>query len=457
MDNKARNVIENLLDDNSFVEFGKLITARNTDFNGMEPKEESDGVITGHGLINDRLVFVYSQDVSVLGGSIGEMHAKKIIDLYKMALKVGAPVIGFINSNGVRLYESMDAIEAIGGIIKQASIASGVIPQILGVVGNCGGCLSVLASMNDYVVMLDDAKMFINSPDTIDGNYTDKVDSSSASYQFDNGNVDVIATEDSMPILIRNYIDIVPNNNTDSIMDDVSEDDLNRGISYNGIDDVKSFIEEIADDHIFVETKCGITNVVSGFIKLNGQTIGVAANSEDDGKSYLNLEGAGKLTDFVNYCDAFSIPILTITSIDGFYADFNTEISMGNALSKLAFAFTSATVPKINLIVGKVMGSGYIFMNSKALGADMVYAYSDAKMAIMDENIAAKILSNEGDDVSLIARTYEETNTGIENGAKRGYIDRIIEPVDTRKYLIDGFEILYSKNSYYDIKKHNAK
>lgn len=457
MDNKARNVIENLLDDNSFVEFGKLITARNTDFNGMEPKEESDGVITGHGLINDRLVFVYSQDVSVLGGSIGEMHAKKIIDLYKMALKVGAPVIGFVNSNGVRLYESMDAIEAIGGIIKQASIASGVIPQILGVVGNCGGCLSVLASMNDYVVMLDDAKMFINSPDTIDGNYTDKVDSSSASYQFDNGNVDVIATEDSMPILIRNYIDIVPNNNTDSIMDDVSEDDLNRGISYNGIDDVKSFIEEIADDHIFVETKCGITNVVSGFIKLNGQTIGVAANSEDDGKSYLNLEGAGKLTDFVNYCDAFSIPILTITSIDGFYADFNTEISMGNALSKLAFAFTSATVPKINLIVGKVMGSGYIFMNSKALGADMVYAYSDAKMAIMDENIAAKILSNEGDDVSLIARTYEETNTGIENGAKRGYIDRIIEPVDTRKYLIDGFEILYSKNSYYDIKKHNAK
>lgn len=457
MDNKARNIIENLLDEHSFVEFGKLITAKNTDFNGKEPKKESDGVITGHGLINDRLVFVYSQDIDVLGGSIGEMHAKKISDLYKMALKVGAPVIGFINSNGVRLYESMDAIEAIGGIIKQASVASGVIPQVLGVVGNCGGCLSVLASMNDYVVMLDDAKMFINSPDTISGNYTDKVDSSSSEFQFDNGNVDVIANEDTMPILIRNYIDIVPNNNTDSNFDDVSEDDLNRGISYNGIDDVKGFIEEIADDNIFVETKCGITNVVCGFIKLAGQTIGVAANSEEDGKSYLNLSGTYKLTDFVNYCDAFSIPVLTITSIDGFYADFETEISMGNALSKLAFAFTSATVPKINLIVGKVMGSGYIFMNSKALGADMVYAYPDAKMAIMDEKKAAKILCNEGDDVSEIARTYEETNTGIENGAKRGYIDRIIEPVDTRKYLIDGFEILYSKNSYYDIKKHNAK
>ena len=130
---------------------------------------------------------------------------------------------------------------------------------------------------------------------------------------------------------------------------------------------------------------------------------------------------------------------------------------MGNALSKLAFAFTSATVPKINLIVGKVLGSGYIFMNSKSLGADMVFAYPDAKMAIMDENKAAKILCNEGDDINELAKTYENTNTGVENGAKRGYIDRIIEPVDTRKYLIDGFEILYSKNSYYDIKKHNAK
>ena len=457
MDNKARNIIENLLDEHSFVEFGKLITAKNTDFNGKEPKKESDGVITGHGLINDRLVFVYSQDVSVLGGSIGEMHAKKISDLYKMALKVGAPVIGFINSNGVRLYESMDAIEAIGGIIKQASVASGVIPQVLGVVGNCGGCLSVLASMNDYVVMLDDAKMFINSPDTIEGNFVAKVDTSSAEYQFDNGNVDVIATEDSMPVFIRNYIDIVPNNNTESNFDDISDDDFNRAISYNGIDNVQEVIEEIADDNIFVEVKCGITNVVCGFIKLAGQTIGVAANSETDGKSYLNLEGTTKLTDFVNYCDAFSIPILTITSIDGFESDFNTEISMGNALSKLAFAFTSATVPKINLIVGKVLGSGYIFMNSKSLGADMVFAYPDAKMAIMDENKAAKILCNEGDDINELAKTYENTNTGVENGAKRGYIDRIIEPVDTRKYLIDGFEILYSKNSYYDIKKHNAK
>ena len=457
MSNKAREIIENLLDDNSFVEFGKQITARNTDFNYSEPKKESDGVITGHGLIDERLVFVFSQDAEVLGGSIGEMHAKKIADLYRMAIKIGAPVIGFINSNGVRLYESMDAIEAIGNLIRLASKASGVVPQVLGIVGNCGGCLNVLASMNDYVVMLEDAKLFINSPDTIEGNYKDKLDTSSAEYQFNNGNIDAIATEDSMPILIRNYIDVVPNNNVDSDIDDITEDDLNRGISYDGNGDIKALITEIADDNIFVETKAGITNVICGFIKLADQTIGVAANSETDGKSYLNLEGTNKLTDFVKYCDAFSIPILTITTIDGFEADYATEISMGNALSKLAFAFTEATVPKINLIVGDVIGSGYIFMNSKALGADMVYAYSDAKMAIMDENKAAKILCNEGDDVNELATTFGSTNTGIENGAKRGYIDRIIEPADTRKYLIDGFEILYSKNNYVDFKKHSGK
>lgn len=457
MSNKARELIENLLDDNSFVEFGKLITARNTDFNGKEPKEESDGVITGHGLIDGALVFVYSQDADVLGGSVGEMHAKKIANLYDMALKVGAPVIGFVNSGGVRLYESMDAIESIGNIINLASTASGVVPQVLGIVGSCGGCLNVLAAMNDYVVMLEDSKLFINSPDTIEGNYKDKLDTSSAQFNYDNGNVDAIASEDSMRVLIRNYIDIVPGNNADSSIDEISEDDLNRGISYDGNDDIKELITEIADDNIFVETKAGITNVVCGFIKLADQTVGVAANSKSDGKSYLNLEGTNKLTDFVNFCDAFSIPVLTITDVDGFEAEIRTESSMANALSKLAFAFTSATVPKINLIAGNAMGSSYIFMNSKALGADMVYAYPDAKMAIMDENLAAKILCNEGDDASEVARIYSDTNMGIHNGAKRGYVDRIIDVADTRKYLIDGFEILYSKNNYADFKKHSGK
>ncbi|MCR4610902.1 MAG: carboxyl transferase [Lachnospiraceae bacterium] len=457
MESKARKVIIDLLDDNSFVEFGEAVTARNTDFNEKEPKIKSDGVITGHGTINDSLVFVYSQDVSVLGGTIGEMHAKKIVDLYKMATKVGAPIIGFIDSNGVRLYESMDAIEAIGSIIKCAADASGAISQILAITGNCGGGLSALASINDYVVMLDDAHMFINSPDTIEGNYTDKVDSSDAEFSLNSGNVDAVCNIDEMPILIRNYIDIAPANNMESGYGELCEDDLNRGVEFAGTDDVVSLIKEMADYKIFVEMKSGIKNVTTGLIRLAGQSVGVVANCEQDGNARLNTLGAYKMADFVNYCDAFGIPILTITNIDGFECDFATEKSMGNALSKLAIAFSNADVPKINLIIGNALGSGYIFMNSKSLGADMVYAYPDSNMSLMDEKKAAEILSDDGTNVNELADSYAKTHCGIDNAARRGIVDRIINPADTRKYLIDGFEMLYSKNRYTDIKKHGAK
>ena len=457
MNSKARKAIIDLLDENSFVEFGEAITARNTDFNEKEPKVKSDGVICGHGLINDTLVFVYSQDASVLGGTIGEMHAKKIADLYSMATKVGAPIVGFIDSKGVRLYESMDAIEAIGGIIKCAAEASGAITQILAINGTCGGGLNALAAINDYVVMLDDAKMYINSPDTIDGNYTDKVDSSSGEFRFDSGNVDCVCSVSEMPILIRNYIDIAPGNNMQAVYEDFSEDDLNRAVSFNSSDDVRSLIREIADDNIFVETKAGITNVVTGLIRLAGQSVGVVANSESDGNSRLNVNGAYKICDFVNYCDAFGIPVLTMTNIDGFECDCATERNMGNALSKLAIALVNADVPKINLIIGNAMGSGYIFMNSKSLGADMVYAYANSHMSLMDEKKAAEILSGGGSDINELSLSYKQKHCGIDNAARRGIVDRIINPADTRKYLIDGFEMLYSKNDYVSIKKHSSK
>ncbi len=457
MESKARKIVEDLLDANSFVEFGEAITARNTDFNEREKKVASDGVITGHGLIDDRLVFVYSQDSSVMGGTIGEMHAKKITALYEMATKVGAPIIGFIDSKGVRLYESMDAIEAIGSIISAASKASGTIQQVLAVLGNCGGALSALAAVNDYVVMADDAKLFINSPDTIDGNCIDKLDTSSAEFKYNSGNVDVVCRYDEMPICIRNFIDIVPGNNFESGYDDVSEDDFNRGVDFNGTDDIEALIREIADDGIFVETKPGIDSAVTGLIRLAGHSVGVVANAESDGVSRLDCNGVYKMTDFITYCDAFGIPVLSVTNVDGYVTDTNTEKYMADALSKLALAFSSANVSKINLIVKNAMGSGYIFMNSKAIGADMVYAYPSSNMSLMDEKSAAKIISTGNDDVSEVASIYKREHSGILNAARRGYVDRIINPVDTRKYLIDALEILDSKNNYSDYKKHSAK
>ena len=457
MESKARMMITDILDDNSFVEFKQAVTARNTDFNDKEPKLESDGVITGHGLINGALVFIYAQDVSVMGGTIGEMHAKKIAALYDMALKAGAPIVGLIDSKGVRLYESMDAIEAIGNIISCAAKASGAILQIMAVTGTCGGGLNALAGLNDYVIMVDDAHMYINSPDTIDGNYTDKLDTSAADFRYDSGIVDRVCSQADVPDIISRFLDIAPDNNIVSDYDEFSEDDFNRGISYSEGDDVKSLIAELADDNNFVEMKAGISNVVTGLIRLAGQSVGVVANNGQDGNSRLNAYGVHKTADFINYCDAFNIPVLTITDIDGFECDIATERVMTSALSKLAVALNNADIPKINLIIGKALGTGYIFMNSKSMGADIVYAYPDSDMSVMDEKKAAEILSKDGSDINELAAAFSENHSGIDNAARRGIVDRIINPADTRKYLIDGFEILSYKNDYSAIKKHSAK
>ncbi len=459
-DNKARQRIENLLDDYSFVEFGAAVTARSTDFNTSEPKEASDGVITGMGTIDDKLVFVYSQDASVLNGTIGEMHAKKILHVYDKALSMGAPVLGFIDCGGVRLYEAMDGIEAMGQMISAASAASGVIPQVLGICGKCGGALNVLASLNDYVVMSENASLFINSPDTIEGNRRDVLDTSSAAYQFDNGNVDVICEPDEMASLIKNYVDMIPGNNIDENITDDSFDDLNR--ASDGLEallgNMKEFISRIADDNILVETKAGISTMVTGLIKLNGKTVGVVANEEFAGNARLTNEGVKKATDFVNFCDAFSIPVITFTNVEGFEADAVSENDLGNSLAKMCLAFSSSDVPKINVLIGKAIGSGYLFMNSSALSADLVYAYPECEMAVMNEDMAAKIICDNKDlDVNEVATEFANTNTGIDNAARRGYVDRIINPVDTRKYLIGGLEMLYSKNDYYSFKKHSAK
>ena len=225
--NAARERVEKLLDDNSFVELGAAVTARSTEFNIKEIDTPSDGVITGYGLINGSLVYVYSQDASVLGGSIGEMHAKKIVNIYEMALKMGAPVIGIIDSVGLRLQESVDGLDAFGKIFQSQAMVSGVIPQISVIYGQCGGGLSVIAKLSDIVLMeSEDAKLFVNSPNTIDGNKT--LDTASSEYQSKHGNVDIVASDDDLMAKARDIISILPSNNDDEAMDYESQDDLNR-------------------------------------------------------------------------------------------------------------------------------------------------------------------------------------------------------------------------------------
>ena len=256
---KASQRINALLDENSFVEIGALVTARATDFDLKQTETPSDGVITGYGVIDGNLVYVYSQDASVLGGSVGEMHAKKIANLYDLAMKMGAPVIGLIDSAGLRLQEGADALNAFGEIYKKQVDASGIIPQITAIFGSCGGGLAIMPTLTDFTFMEETkAKLFVNSPNALDGNNVSKCDSSSADFQSKEvGNVDVVADEATIFAKIRELVTMIPGNNEDDASYEDCTDDLNRVCAdlANCVGDTSIALSTIADDNIFFETK----------------------------------------------------------------------------------------------------------------------------------------------------------------------------------------------------------
>lgn len=466
---KAGERITSLLDDNSFVEIGARITARTTDFNQKPDKTPSDGVITGYGVINGSLVYVYSQDASVLGGSVGEAHARKIVDLYDLAMKTGAPVIGLIDSAGFRLQEGTDALNAFGEIYAAQAAASGVIPQITAVFGSCGGGLALLPALTDFTFMADDAKLFVNSPNALPKNSEDKNDTASAASKAASGNVDFTGTEEEVIAGIRQLIDLLPSNNEDTTYAEC-EDDLNRA-SENvaaGYKDPSVAVADAADDGLFVEAgKDCAPEMAVGFIRMNGATVGVVANREvkfdEEGKTAaeygtkLTTAGLYKAAKFVNFCDAFGLPVVTFTNTDGFKADAASENTIADAAGKLAYAFANADVAKVNVITGSAVGSAYNVMNSKALGADVTIALPDAKVGIMDADKAAKVLAADksAEEAAEIKKEYAELQDSIDSAARHGYIDEIVEPADLRKYLIGALEILYTKEAYYD-KKHGT-
>lgn len=469
--NPAISRIEQLLDDHSFVELGALVTSRNTDFNLDHKETPSDGVIIGHGLIDGNLVFVFSQDASVLNGTIGEMHAKKIQSVYDMAVKMGAPIIGLLDCAGIRLQESVDALESLGSIYAKAVAASGVIPQIMGVFGNCGGGLSVLTAISDFTYMSNEGRLFMNAPDTIVGNRTEVLDTASAQFQYEQaGNADFIGTEDEVFAQIRQLVVMLPGSNVEEGCVEECVDDLNRASE--GMEDkcgdTAAFASEISDGHVFVETRSGYAKeMVTGFIKLNGITVGVVGNRRetvcgDETKELgtkLTADGCEKAAEFVNFCDAFDIPVLSLTNCDGYEASVSAEKSLGRAVAKMTYAFAGASIPKINLLIGSAVGSAYVTMNSKSIGADLVYAYGDANIATMDSALAAKIMYA-GESADVIAQKsaeYDSLNCGVYNAARRGYIDRVLAPADTRKYLIAGYEMLFTKRVDSPYKKHGTK
>ena len=312
----ALSRIEGILDDASFVELQALVTSRSTDFGGNEKSEPSDGVVIGHGQIDGQLVFIYAQDPSVKNGSIGEMHAKKIRNIYDLARKTGAPVIGLIDSTGIRLTESVDALEAVASIVKKAADCKDEIPVITAVYGNCGGGLSVLCSVSDFAFMTKDAHLYLNSPDTIEGNFRDKCDTSSAEFQAEHtGVVDDFGTEEEVAAKIRELISIIPSADREGGRLDDCTDDLNRAAEDLSAKtaDIAAFAAEIADGHVFVEVKKHYAKTMTaGFLQLGGQTVGVVGNGANaDGKLLLDYNGVYKAADFVNYCDSMNITVLS--------------------------------------------------------------------------------------------------------------------------------------------------
>ena len=472
-ENSASRRIATLLDEGSFVEIGGAVTARSTDFNLQEKETPSDGVITGYGVIDGNLVYVYSQDASVLNGAIGEMHAKKIANIYDMAMKMGAPVIGLIDCAGLRLQEATDALEAFGSLYYKQSMASGVVPQIAAIFGMCGGGLAVVPGLADFTFMEEkEGKLFVNSPNALEGNEISRCDTSSAQYQSATaGLVDGIGTEADILGQIRTLVCMIPANYEDDLSYEECTDDLNRVCAdiANAAEDASIVLSQIADDQIFFEMKKDYAKeMVTGFIRLNGMTVGTVANRTKiygaDGTeeaSYdcaLTVDGCKKAIDFANFCDAFSIPVLTLTNVAGFAATTESEKNMARAVARMTYTFANATVPKVNIIVGKAYGSAYIAMNSKSVGADIVYAWPEAEIGMMEADLAAKIMYADADADTLKEKAdkYRDLQSSPMSAARRGYVDAIIDPADTRKYVIGSFEMLFTKREDRPDKKHGT-
>ena len=476
MSNTAQSLagtrIASLLDDNSFVEIGGQITARSTDFNMAAMETPSDGVITGYGVIDGNLVYVYSQDASVMNGTVGEMHAKKIAKLYEFAQKTGAPVIGLVDCAGMRLQEATDALNGFGQVYMAQAMASGVIPQITAIFGTCGGGMALIPALTDFTFMEEKkGRLFVNSPNALDGNIASKCDTAAAKFQSEEtGLVDGVGTEADILAQIRALVGMLPANNEDEAYTECT-DNLNRACPdlANCAGDTGILLSQISDNGVVFETKKNYAkDMVTAFIRLNGATVGAVANRSEiygtDGTleetfdGTLSAKGAKKAAAFVKFCDAFGIPVLTITNVKGFKATKCSEKFMAQNVAELTYAFADATVPKVNVVVGQAYGSAYLAMNSKSIGADMVFAWPNAEIGMMYAKAAAKIMYADEDlaTINEKAAEYATLQNNVTSAARRGYVDTIIEPEDTRKYVIGAFEMLYSKREDRPDRKHGT-
>ena len=475
----ARERILHLLDENTFCEIDAFIEHRCSDFGMEKNKIAGEGVVTGYGKINGRQVCVYAQDFTVIGGSLGQMHAAKICKVQDMAIKLGCPCIGINDSGGARIQEGIDSLRGYGDIFYRNVQASGVIPQICVIMGPCAGGAVYSPALMDFILMTDKtANMFITGPQVVKAVTGEQVSAEELGGAFVHSKTSGVASlmfPDEISTLegVKKLLSYIPQNNLEDVPLEKTNDDPNRNDeelsnilpdSPNKPYDVKEIIKRVVDNGEFFELQpLFATNIVICFARLDGKSVGIIANQPNSMAGVLDINAADKAARFIRFCDSFNIPLVTLVDTAGYLPgvgqEHNGVIRHG---AKLLYAYSEATAPKITLIIRKSYGGAYIAMCSKHLGADMVYAWPSAEIAVMGPDGAANIIFKKDidkaeDPKKVRAEKIEEYKKEFANpyrAAVRGYVDDVIEPEYTRSYLINALHLLASKRETRMPRKH---
>ncbi|SEN31295.1 propionyl-CoA carboxylase carboxyltransferase subunit [Loktanella fryxellensis] len=470
----ARERIDLLLDAGSFEEFDAFVTHRAIDFGMQDSTPLGDGVVTGWGTVNGRMVYVFSQDFTVFGGSLSETHAQKICKIMDMAMQNGAPVIGINDSGGARIQEGVASLAGYAEVFQRNIMASGVVPQISLIMGPCAGGAVYSPAMTDFIFMVRDTSyMFVTGPDVVKtvtnevvtaeelgGATTHTRKSSVADGAFDN-DVEALAE-------CRRLIDFLPLNNRKTVPTRPFFDDVNRVCdsldtlipdNANTPYDMKELILSLADEGDFYEIQADFArNILTGFVRMGGSTVGVVANQPMVLAGCLDIESSRKAARFVRFCDAFEIPILTLVDVPGFLPGTSQEY--GGVIkhgAKLLFAYGEATVPKVTVITRKAYGGAYDVMASKHLRGDFNYAWPTAEIAVMGAKGATEIIhrGKSADDIAALTREYEDRFANPFVAASKGFIDEVILPRSTRARVCRAFASLRGKSLQNPWKKHD--
>ena len=475
----ARERMDILFDKGTFIELDVFVQHRCNNFGMGDVSAPSDGVVTGYGNVNGRLVFAYAQDFTVLGGSLGEYHANKIVKVQEMALKMGAPIVGLNDSGGARIQEGVTALSGYGKIFYNNTISSGVIPQISVIMGPCAGGAVYSPAITDFIFMVDEtSQMFITGPQVIETVTGEKISAEdlggSRTHNAKSGVAQFRGTDDADTLeKVKDLLSYLPSNNLETTPPVISNDDPNRLLpefdeivpeNPNKAYDMYKVISGLADDgKVFDVAKDYAKNIITCYIRLAGNTIGVVASQPMIAAGCLDINASDKAARFVRQCDAFNIPLLVITDVPGFLP--GTDQETGGIIrhgAKLLYAFCEATVPRVTMILRKAYGGAYIAMNNKELGADMVFAWPSAQIAVMGADGAANIvfkndIKNAEDPIATRKEKvgeYEEKFNNPYRAAELGYVEDVIEPRESRQRLISAFDMLESKRDSRPAKKH---